>query len=80
MSNLDSEIDELVQFDMGQHDKDCGVTITRDYGNCDCNKLELKQAIKALYRQKEQDAHTDGYKKGYIDGSIGLFINRYKGL
>ena len=41
--------------------------------------LSAKQAIKALYRQKEKDAQTIGYKKGYIDGTIGLFINQQKG-
>lgn len=54
MNSLNSEIGEIVQFDMGQHDKGCGVTITRDYGNCDCNKLELRQAITTLIRQREE--------------------------
>ena len=46
-TEFDKELFELIQFDSNQHDKTCGVTITKDFGNCDCNKVELREAIKA---------------------------------
>lgn len=47
-NSFNEKLFELIQFDIDQHDKDCGVTITRDYGNCDCSKQELQQAIREL--------------------------------
>lgn len=41
-------IDDLIRFDSDTHDKKCGVTITRDLGNCDCNKTELIAALSAM--------------------------------
>lgn len=65
MSNHPTEFEkallELVQFDSHQHDKNCGVTITKDPGNCDCNKTELLDAIKAAIAEHiigEDDSFT----------------------
>lgn len=44
-------IEDLIRFDTDTHDKDCGVTITRDLGNCDCNKSELIAALSAMLNQ-----------------------------
>lgn len=57
---MSKTIDELIRFDSEQHNRDCGVTITHDLGNCDCNKSEFKQALlQALMEVKPEEKYVN---------------------
>lgn len=59
----DEPLREKLLFDKDSHDKQCGVTITRDLGNCDCNKEELWQLVMA-----EKDRWQIEAKLNLLDG------------
>lgn len=45
------ELRELIKENYGLHDKTCGVRLTHDLGNCDCDKNELWELIQSYASQ-----------------------------
>lgn len=80
---MSKTIDELIMFDREQHDINCGVTITRNAGNCDCNKSELKQALlQALMEIKPTTypSNTSDGAREKIDRVIDQYSSAIKEL
>ena len=50
---------ERLLFDRDMHDQKCGVTVTRDLGNCDCDKDELWQQFMAAKAEWQKQAKLE---------------------
>ena len=70
------ELDEKITS-YSIHDKDCGITITHDLGNCDCNHLELKALIEAQIQAYALEARLDELDRMPVTFASRDSIKRY---